>query len=55
MDGFWMEVERTQQRGEVKKEDCGGGRSQLLEGEASWACELGQVGCSGLIPREATC
>lgn len=40
MDGFWMEVERIQQRSEVKKEDYGEGRNQLSEGEASWACKL---------------
>lgn len=40
MDGFWTGVERIQQRGEMKKEDCGGSRSQLLEGEASWTCKL---------------
>lgn len=40
MDGFWMEVERIQQRAEVKKEDCGEGRSQPLEGETTWACKL---------------
>lgn len=39
MDDFWMEVEWIQQRGEVKKGDCGGDRSQLQEGEASWACK----------------
>ncbi|GAB1287144.1 Rho GTPase-activating protein 40 [Apodemus speciosus] len=48
MDGFWMEVERIQQRGEVKKEGRGGGRSQLLEGDAEsqW---LQDTGLSGLV------
>lgn len=36
MDGFWMEVERIQQKGEAKEEASGGSRSQLLEGEESW-------------------
>lgn len=41
MDGFWLEVERIQQKGEVKEEDRVGSRSQLLEGEGSnWACEV---------------
>ncbi|XP_052037513.1 rho GTPase-activating protein 40 [Apodemus sylvaticus] len=48
MDGFWMEVEQIQQRGEVKEEDQGGGRSQLLEGdtESQW---LQDTGLSGLV------
>ncbi|XP_028642415.1 rho GTPase-activating protein 40 [Grammomys surdaster] len=48
MDGFWMEVEQIQRRGEVKKEDCGGDRSQLQEGdtESQW---LQDTGLSGLV------
>lgn len=49
MDGFWMEVERIQQRAEVKKEDCGEGRSQLLEGdtESQWLQDTGLSGLAG--------
>ncbi|XP_036039049.1 rho GTPase-activating protein 40 [Onychomys torridus] len=48
MDGFWMEVERMQQRGGAKEEDSGGSRSQLLEGDAEsqW---LRDAGLSGLV------
>ncbi|XP_021519420.1 rho GTPase-activating protein 40 [Meriones unguiculatus] len=48
MDGFWMEVERSQQKGDMKEEDGGGGRSQLLEGdtESQW---LQDTGLSGLV------
>uniref|UniRef100_A0A8C6HAK2 Rho GTPase activating protein 40 n=1 Tax=Mus spicilegus TaxID=10103 RepID=A0A8C6HAK2_MUSSI len=48
-DGFWMEVERIQQRAEVKKEDCGEGRSQLLEGdtESQWLQDTGLSGLAG--------
>lgn len=33
-DGFWVEVERIQQREELKDEDGGGGEGRLPEGEA---------------------
>ncbi|XP_076786268.1 rho GTPase-activating protein 40 isoform X2 [Arvicanthis niloticus] len=48
MDDFWMEVEWIQQRAEVKKEDCGGDRNQLQEGdtESQW---LQDTGLSGLV------
>ncbi|MEJ1279015.1 Rho GTPase activating protein 40 [Cricetulus griseus] len=48
MDGFWMEVERIQQKGEAKEEASGGSRSQLLEGdtESQW---LQDTGLSGLV------
>lgn len=36
MDGFWLEVERIQQKGEVKEEDRVGSGSQLLEGEGRY-------------------
>lgn len=44
MDGFLMEVEWIQQRGELKEEGAVGGESQLPEGEEPW---LGPVGCWG--------
>ncbi|NP_001385617.1 rho GTPase-activating protein 40 [Rattus norvegicus] len=49
MDGFWPGVERIQQRGERKKEDCGGSRSQLLEGDAEsqWLQDTGLAGLVG--------
>ncbi|XP_050999661.1 rho GTPase-activating protein 40 [Acomys russatus] len=48
MDGFWIEVEQTQQQNGVKEEDRGGSRSQLLEGdtESQW---LQDTGLSGLV------
>lgn len=33
MDGFWLEVERIQQKGDLTEEDRAGSGSQLLEGE----------------------
>ncbi|XP_011784445.1 PREDICTED: rho GTPase-activating protein 40 [Colobus angolensis palliatus] len=48
MDGFWMEVERIQQRDELREEDSGGNEGQLPEGEAEsqW---LQDTGLSGLL------
>ncbi|KAL1786319.1 rho GTPase-activating protein 40 [Sigmodon hispidus] len=48
MDGFWMEVERMQQKDKVKEEDSGGSSIQLLEGdtESQW---LRDTGLSGLV------
>ncbi|XP_028745058.1 rho GTPase-activating protein 40 [Peromyscus leucopus] len=48
MDGFWMEVERMQQRGGAKEEGSRGSGSQLLEGDAEsqW---LRDAGLSGLV------
>ncbi|XP_008573668.1 PREDICTED: rho GTPase-activating protein 40 [Galeopterus variegatus] len=48
MDGFWMEVERIQQRDELKEEDSGRVEGQLPEGEAEsqW---LQDTGLSGLL------
>lgn len=42
MNGFWMEMQRIQQRDEQKEED-GRGEAQLPEGEDGW---------KGLIPGE---
>ncbi|XP_008847799.1 rho GTPase-activating protein 40 [Nannospalax galili] len=48
MDGFWMEVERIQQRDGVKEEDYSEGEGQLPEGDAEsqW---LQDTGLSGLV------
>ncbi|KAL4694707.1 hypothetical protein H8957_002221 [Semnopithecus entellus] len=48
MDGFWMEVERIQQRDELREEDSGRNEGQLPEGEAEsqW---LQDTGLSGLL------
>ncbi|KAH0515634.1 Rho GTPase-activating protein 40 [Microtus ochrogaster] len=48
MDGFWLEVERIQQKGDLKEEDRAGSRSQLLGGdtESQW---LRDTGLSGLV------
>uniref|UniRef100_A0A2K5M6C9 Rho GTPase activating protein 40 n=1 Tax=Cercocebus atys TaxID=9531 RepID=A0A2K5M6C9_CERAT len=48
MDGFWMEVERIQQRDELREEDSGGNEGQFPEGEAEsqW---LHDTGLSGLL------
>ncbi|XP_006971121.3 rho GTPase-activating protein 40 [Peromyscus maniculatus bairdii] len=48
MDGFWMEVERMQQRAGAKEEGSRGSGSQLLEGDAEsqW---LRDAGLSGLV------
>uniref|UniRef100_A0A2K6GW73 Rho GTPase activating protein 40 n=1 Tax=Propithecus coquereli TaxID=379532 RepID=A0A2K6GW73_PROCO len=47
MDGFWMEVERIQQRDELREEDSGD--SQLPEGEAEsqWLQDTGLLGLLG--------
>lgn len=49
MDGFWMEVERIQQRDELREEDSGGNEGQLPEegeAESQW---LQDTGLSGLL------
>ncbi|KAM7326971.1 hypothetical protein ACRRTK_013338 [Alexandromys fortis] len=48
MDGFWLEVERIQQKGDLTEEDRAGSGSQLLEGdtESQW---LRDTGLSGLV------
>lgn len=50
MDGFWMEVERIQQRDELREEDSGGNEGQLPEGEGSRRGPVGVVG--GLDSRQ---
>ncbi|KAL2763714.1 rho GTPase-activating protein 40, partial [Daubentonia madagascariensis] len=49
MDGFWMEVERIQQRDELREEDSSVGNSQLPEGEAEsqWLQDTGLLGLLG--------
>uniref|UniRef100_A0A2K5BYM1 Rho GTPase activating protein 40 n=1 Tax=Aotus nancymaae TaxID=37293 RepID=A0A2K5BYM1_AOTNA len=49
MDSFWMEVERIQQRDELREEDSGGNEGQLPEegeAESQW---LQDTGLSGLL------
>ncbi|XP_033042300.1 rho GTPase-activating protein 40 isoform X1 [Trachypithecus francoisi] len=49
MDGFWMEVERIQQRDELREEDSGRNEGQLPEegeAESQW---LQDTGLSGLL------
>lgn len=41
LDGFWMEVERIQQRDELREEDGGGGEGRPPEGEECWQGLLG--------------
>ncbi|XP_060045911.1 rho GTPase-activating protein 40 isoform X4 [Erinaceus europaeus] len=43
MDGFWMEVERIQQKHELKEEDGNGGEGRFSEGEAEsqWLQDTG--------------
>lgn len=36
MDGFWMEVERIQQRDELKAEDGSESEGRLPEGKELW-------------------
>lgn len=41
LDGFWMEVERIQQRDELREEDGSGGEGRPPEGEECWQGLLG--------------
>ncbi|XP_006881586.1 PREDICTED: rho GTPase-activating protein 40 [Elephantulus edwardii] len=50
MDGFWMEVERIQQRDERKEDDGGGGEGRLPEdgeAESQWLQDTGLWGLLG--------
>ncbi|EHH19705.1 Rho-type GTPase-activating protein 40 [Macaca mulatta] len=50
MDGFWMEVERIQQRDELREEDSGGNEGQLPEegeAESQWLQDTGLLGLLG--------
>ncbi|XP_037588541.1 rho GTPase-activating protein 40 isoform X2 [Cebus imitator] len=49
MDSFWMEVERIQQRDELREEDSGGNEGQLPEEEEAESQWLQDTGLSGLL------